>query len=205
MNNEHEITVWVEAPAGPLVSRTFAILKDRIQQRCSARVVEAGAGAQIILVVDDSLSLDAFRIDEVGAAVRVAGGSPRGLLYGVGKFLRTSLCDGGFRPSPWRGISEPHGSLRGMYLATHFHNWRHQAPEAEISRYVEDLALWGVNAVMVILPMINLQDWNDPQAAPAMAMIRQYAKTARELGLLFATGVNNTRRRLPPSSRRPCS
>jgi len=46
MSNTHEITVRVEAPAGPLVSRTFVILKDRIQQRCLARVVEADAGAQ---------------------------------------------------------------------------------------------------------------------------------------------------------------
>lgn len=202
MNNSHEITVSVEAPASPLVSRVFPILKDRIQHRCSARVVEAGAGGQIILTVDDSMSLDAFRIDdEAGSAIRVAGGSPRGLLYGVGKFLRTSryvsgdarhLLDGAFQPSPWRGTSAPHGSLRGMYFATHFHNWYHQASKAEIARYMEDLALWGVNAVMVIFPMINLQDWNDPQAEPAMAMLRQCAKSARELGLQFVTGVNNT-------------
>jgi hypothetical protein len=192
VNNADEITVSVQAPHDPLVSRTFAILKDRIKQRCSAKVIEADAGAWVILTVDDSLSLEAFRIDEPGGAVRIAGGSPRGLLYGVGKFLRTSRYDGTFRPSLWRGTSAPHGSLRGMYFATHFHNWYHQAPEAEIARYVEDLALWGVNAVMVIFPMINLQDWNDPQAEPAMAMMRRYTKSARELGLLFVTGVNNT-------------
>jgi hypothetical protein len=186
-----DIKVRVEAPDDPLVVRTFAILKDRIEQRCPAKVVEAGRGAQIILAIDDRLSRDAFRIDQDGAAVRVAGGSPRGLLYGVGKFLRTCRYDGAFQLSPWRGTSEPHGSLRGMYFATHFHNWYHQASEEEISRYMEDLALWGVNAIMVIFPMINLQDWNDPQADPAMAMVRQYAKTSRELGLQFVTGLNN--------------
>lgn len=189
----HEIAVRVEAPGGPLISRAVAILKDRIEQRCSLKVAEAESGAHIILAVDERLAFDAFRIDEIKAAVRVSGGSPRGLLYGVGKFLRTSRYENdAFQPSLWRGVSEPQGSLRGMYFASHFHNWYHQASEPEIARYMEDLALWGVNAVMVIFPMINLQDWNDPQAEPAMAMVRQYAKTARDLGLMFATGVNNT-------------
>ncbi len=199
-SSRRDIGVRVERPADPLVARAFAILKDRIQQRCSARVIEVGSEARVILTVDSGLPGEAFRIEQAGAAVRVAGGSPRGLLYGVGKFLRTSRYDGSFQPSPWRGVSKPHGSLRGMYFATHFHNWYHQASPAEVTRYMEDLALWGVNAFKVILPMINLQGWDDPQAEPAMAMVRQYAKTARSLGIQFATGVNNTmfrRRDLP--------
>ncbi len=192
VSNTPEITVRVEAPASPLVSRTFEILKVRLEQRYLSRVVESGVRAQIILAIDDSLSPDAFRIDQIGAAVHVFGGTPRGLLYGVGKFLRTSRYDGSFQPSHWRGTSKPHGTLRGMYFAAHFHNWYHQASKSEIARYMEDLALWGVNAVMVIFPMINLQDWNDPQAEPAMAMLRQCAQSARELGLQFVTGVNNT-------------
>ena len=187
-----ELRVRIETPAGPLVSRTFAILKDRIEQRCPVRVTEADTGAQLLLTMDDRLSPDAFRIDVTDEAVRVSGGSPRGLLYGVGKFLRTSQYGERFECSAWRGTSVPQGSLRGMYFATHFHNWYHQASAPEISRYMEDLALWGVNAVMVIFPMINLQDWDDPQAEPAMAMVRLYARTAKDLGLQFATGVGNT-------------
>lgn len=187
-----EVNVKLETNVDPLISRIFEILKDRIQQRCSARVVEDANGAKVILDVDDALPSDAFRIDQVGTAVRITGGSPRGLLYGVGKFLRTSRYDGTFYPSPWRGTSIPHGSLRGMYFATHFHNWYHQASKPEITRYIEDIALWGVNAIMVIFPMINLEDWDDPQAAPAIAMVRQYARAAKDLGLMFATALNNT-------------
>ena len=156
------------------------------------RVIEASTDARIILDVDDSLPPDAFRIDQIGTAVRVAGGSPRGLLYGVGKFLRTSRYDETFQPSPWRGTSIPQGSLRGMYFATHFHNWYQQAPESEISRYMEDMALWGVNAIMVAFPWINLEDWDDPQAALAITMLRRYARVAGDLGLMVVNGVNNT-------------
>ncbi len=192
METSQEVTVELRPNAGPLIPRVFEIMKSRIQQRCSARVVEAGSGARIILEADDGLPADAFRIEQTGAAVRIAGGAPRGVLYGVGKFLRTSRYDGTFRPSPWRGVSAPRGSVRGMYFAAHFHNWYHQATAPEISRYIEDVALWGVNAVMVIFPMINLEGWDDPQAAPAMAMLRQSAKAAKDLGLMFATIVNNT-------------
>ncbi|MCC6697041.1 MAG: hypothetical protein IT365_15545 [Candidatus Hydrogenedentes bacterium] len=188
---QHEIRVRLDAPNDPLVARTFAILKTRIEERCPARVIEAQNGAQVLLTVDDSLPLEAYCLDEEGAAVRIAGGSPQGLLYGAGKFLRTSGYEETFRPSPWRGTSEPRGTLRGMYFATHFHNWYHQAPEEEITRYVEDLALWGVNALMVIFPMINLHDWSDPQSEPAMAMVHQYARVAKDLGIQFATGLNN--------------
>lgn len=90
------VRVKVQAPADPLVARTFAILKDRIEQRCAVKVVEAGDRAHLILTMDDRLPREAFRIDQLGGAVRVVGGSPRGLLYDVGKFLRTSRYDGTF-------------------------------------------------------------------------------------------------------------
>jgi hypothetical protein len=188
----NEVKVKVDAPSDPLVDRTFAILQDSIQQRCSARVVRAERGAQVILTVDRSLAAEAYRLDEAEGAVRVAGGSPRGLLYGAGKFLRTSGYDGAFGPSPWRGTSAPQGTMRGMYFASHFHNWYIQASEEELARYMEDLSLWGVNAVKAIFPMINLRDWDDPQAEPAMALLHKYARTAHALGLQFVTGVNNT-------------
>ncbi len=191
MNNTHEITVNVETPGDPLVSRTLAILKDRIQQRCSIKVVQAGAEAQLVLTVAGDLPPEAFRIDQAGAAVRIAGGSPRGLLYGVGKFLRTSRYDGTFLPSTWRGTSTPQCPVRGMYFASHFHNWYHEASEPEIARYVEDIALWGVNAIQVSFPFLNLQGWDDPQAGPAVTMVRRYARIAKDMGLLFSIGAGN--------------
>jgi hypothetical protein len=82
-------------------------------------------------------------------------------------------------------------TVRGVYFASHFHNWYVQASEAEVKRYLEDLAVWGVNTIMVIFPMINLRGWDDPEAGPAMEMVRRYARLGRELGIQFATGINN--------------
>ena len=185
------LPVQLDRTEDPLCARIFMIMQDRIQQRCATHVVKSDQNAKIILHIDIQLPIEAFRIDDQGNAVRISGGSARGVMYGVGKFLRTSTYDGAFVPSAWRGVSAPNGTLRGIYFASHFHNWYHQASEPELSRYMEDLALWGVNALMVIFPMINLQGWDDPQAEPSMNMVRQYAKTARNLGIQFVTGVNN--------------
>ncbi len=192
LDGKDTVRVVIENPDEPLVLRAFAILKDRIEMRCPAQVVRAESVGQIILKVSGDLPEEGFRIDGTGSGVRITGGSPQGLLFGSGKFLRTSRYDGAFHASPWRGTSMPQGSLRGMYFATHFHNWYHVAPEAEIVRYLEDLALWGVNALEICFPFINLQDWNDPQADVAVGMMRMYARVARDLGLQFGTGVNNT-------------
>lgn len=186
------LKVKIDAADDPLVDRAFAILKSRIEERCSTPVIRSDNRARLVLAVDSSLPLEAYRIDEVRNAVRVSGGSPRGLLYGIGKFLRTSGYEGTLQLSSWRGTSQPRGTVRGMYFASHFHNWYHQASEPELARYMEDLTLWGTNAVKVIFPMINLQGWDDPAAEPAMNLLRQYAKTAHALGLQFVTGINNT-------------
>ena len=192
MKQPTDVVVTVETPESALVVRARDILLDRIRQRCPAPAGDSRANAQIILGLDAGLSPEAFRIAPDGVAVRIAGGSPLGLLYGVGKFLRTSGYDGTFRPSAWRGTSAPQGTMRGIYFASHFHNWYHEASEAEVVRYTEDLALWGVNAVLVAVPFIDLRGWDDPQAEPALAMVRKYARVTRELGLRFGIGANNT-------------
>lgn len=189
---KQELAVGVDGKNDALVMRAFKILQDRIESRCLTRVIEKDDDAQLILSVDPNLPGDAFRIDEVGGSVRIAGGSPRGLLYGVGKFLRTSQYTNDFQPTRWRGTSRPRGTLRGMYFASHFHNWYHQASEVEIARYTEDIALWGVNTIKLSFPTLNIKDWDDPEADLAISMLCKYAKSTHALGLEFATGVNNT-------------
>jgi hypothetical protein len=192
MEHLHEIRVkGVGLDESPL-SRLASILRERIQERCGARVVEGESDAHLLLEVSADLPPEAFRIDETGARVRIAGGSARGILYGIGKFLRTSRYEGGFTPGSWRGTSAPQGALRGMYFASHFHNWYHEAPEAELARYVDDIALWGVNAVSVCFPFIDMRDWEDPEAEEAVAMLRKHARIVKDAGLMFGLMSSNT-------------
>lgn len=188
-----EVRVRLAAGGDPLAARALAIFRNRVEARSSAKVVAAQRRADVIFAIDPSLAPEAFRIDDVGGAVRVSGGTAQGLLYGVGKLLRTSqYADGAVALSPWRGTSAPRGAFRGMYFASHFSNWYCKASEEEITRYLEDLALWGVNAVMVIFPFINLQGWDDPKSASSLEMMRTYARAAKPLGIRYVTSVNNT-------------
>ena len=94
----------------------------------------------------------------------------------------------GFTPSTWRGVSVPKMPVRGMYLATHFQNYYQVAPIEEVTRYVEDLSLWGVNSFLVWFGMEEFNGINDPKAqsdarAPArLAEDRQGPGTERQPG-----------------------
>lgn len=192
MNGIREIRVRLDGVDEGWTRRILAILDKRVGERCPARVCAVERDEQVLLSLAQDLPPEAYRIDTAGETVRVAGGDQRGLLYGLGKFLRTSGYEGGFTPSPWRGRSTPQGKLRGMYFASHFHNWYHEADDEEIVRYVEDLALWGANAIMAAFPFVDLSGWDDPQAEAAVAMVRRYARIVHGIGLQFGLGAGNT-------------
>jgi hypothetical protein len=186
------LRVRIEGSEDPLAQRAFEILKDRVEHRCSTTLVRNATEADIVLAVRKDLSRESFSISQSGGHVRIEGGSPLGLLYGVGKFLRTSRYSPRFEISSWTGSSTPEGIMRGMYFASHFHNWYHVASEEEIEVYVEDLALWGVNAIKICFPFINLENWEDPAAEEMLEMVRRYSRVSHKLGLKFGIGLNNT-------------
>ncbi len=95
----------------------------------------------------------------------MAGQNELGVLYGLGKLLRTSrYSEDGFTAGSWRGESVPEKRVRGIYFATHFHNFYHDAPVEKIQSYVEDLALWGLNELLVWYDMHHFNGADDPGA-----------------------------------------
>ncbi len=134
---------------------------------------------------------EGFRIeDRPGGGVRIAGNDERGVLYGVGKFLRTSRYDrGGFTPGAWRGTSVPQRPVRGIYFATHYHNFYHDAPVEEVQRYVEDLGLWGYNAIAFWYDMHHFDGYDDPKAVAFRDRLHAICTTAKRIGLDVVPGV----------------
>ncbi|MHB1357773.1 MAG: hypothetical protein ACYCZF_17530, partial [Anaerolineae bacterium] len=125
----------------------------------------------------------AIRDDGLSGLV-VAGGSSRGLLYGVGRLLReASHSQGCFSPGDWRGSSSPVMPVRGTYFAIHFHNWYHDAPLDEVERYVEELALWGYNTVFIWFDAHHFTAINEPAAQIMLYRLLAIAKTARLVGM----------------------
>jgi len=176
---------------GPIIRRAAAILRRQVTARCDAAVVDDGeAGCQVELGLENGVGAEGYRIaDGPGGSVRILGQDERGVLYGVGKFLRSSRYDrGGFTPSGWRGVSVPHCPMRGIYLATHFNNYYEAASPEEFESYVEDLALWGFNLLALAYPHWQYASYDDPAARAMTERLRQTIRVARQVGMRVSVG-----------------
>lgn len=180
----------------PLLDRAVAIMQRQIKERCGARLTVGRAGvAAVEMEIKPGIGCEGFCIEDIpSGAVRISGNDERGLLYGIGKFLRTSHYSprrslggqDGFAPGSWRGASVPEKEVRGIYFATHFHNFYDDAPIEKITHYLEDLALWGYNALQVWFDMHHFQGINDPAARKVIKRLRTLLIAAREIGMKTA-------------------
>lgn len=167
-----------------LVSKTVELMK---RYGHDPRTVE--------LNIQPGVGPEGFRIeDAAGGKVRITGNDENGLLYGAGKLMR----DPG-----WRGTSVPEKRIRAIYFATHFHNFYHDAPVEKVCRYVEELALWGCNTLMVWFDMHHYTGCNDPAAQAMIARLRAILQTAQGVGMrpALATLSNEAFASSPPALR----
>ena len=166
--------------------RISDVLAREISERSGAKVVKDGDAALTLeLALETGVGAEGFTLaDGAHGVVRIVGGDERGLLYGVGKFLRTSRYQtNGFEPSAWRGTRAPQGSFRAIYAATHFMNFYEAAPAVEVSRYMQELGLWGANALVLCFPSFQFQNLDDPAAQRSLAHIRSILRAGKEIGL----------------------
>ncbi|NOY82079.1 MAG: hypothetical protein GXP31_13870 [Kiritimatiellaeota bacterium] len=186
MTKQH-FSVSISAPRTPVVEKAAALLCRTVAERTGIRVerVPSGIAALDLALDSDAAPAEAFRIEDAALhTVRIAGGDARGLLYGVGKFLRSSRFDEGtFSPCTWRGGSAPDCPVRGLYFATHFYNWYHQAPIEEIERYIEELALQGCNTLSVWFDMHHYTGIGQPAAQAMLARLKAMLQAASVVGM----------------------
>jgi len=176
---------------GPVVENIRRVFVRQVESRCEARVVARDdAPLTVELAIEPGLGPEGFRISDIApGTVRISGNDARGLLYGAGKFLHTSAYgDGGFAPGSWRGMSVPKMPVRGIYLATHFQNYYQVAPIEEVTRYVEDLSLWGVNSFLVWFGMEEFNGISDPKAQAMIERLRALLRIVKDLGLDASLG-----------------
>lgn len=148
---------------------------EHIQRIVTSRLRERNVDAHPVdLTIEPGIGTEGFRIEDGPGGVRVVGNDRRGLIYGVGKFLRDPA---------WRGTSAPKLPVRGIYFATHFHNFYHDAPVEHVQRYIEDLALWGVNSLSVWFDMHHFNGIEDPKAQAMLGRLRAFFETAKSVGM----------------------
>ncbi len=176
----------LEVPAHPVAARIADLLQRQVNVRCGARLFDVCCGEKTIaLELDGSLGREGFQIEDgPSGTIRIIGQDLRGLVAGVGKFLRTSrYAAGDLTPGDWRGVSVPEKPLRGMYFASHFHNFYHEAPVEKVQYYVEELALWGINAIFVWFDMHHFNGIDDPSAQAMIERLKAILKAATDIGI----------------------
>ena len=179
----------------PVLLEIAGVFARQVQERCVSTVsighgepATKGSGEVwcVSCRIDPAQKPESFQIsdDLHGNGVVLAAGSPRGILYGLGKLLRGSCFDpGGFIPGAWRGASVPEKPMRAIYFATHFHNFYHEAPIEDVERYVQDMGLWGYNTVIVWFDMHHFKGMEDPAAKQLLLRLRAILGAAKKIGL----------------------
>ena len=204
------VVIDVGAAPSPRVARLAAVVQRVLGERCGGVAVTVstdsgfvcgggggpggGGGAAFVLVLRvnaTALSPEAFAVAscaDAGGGVLVEGGDELGLVFGVGRFLHSSdfgPAPTAFTPSAWRGADAPAGvtAMRAVYLATHFNNFFVSAPPSLTAAYIEDLALWGLNTVVVTIPVQQFAGFADPSFAALAALLRTLFASAAGVGL----------------------
>jgi len=174
--------ILINSERTPMVEKMLEIIARKLTERGGPALVGGGA-PDVVLDIRPEVGAEAFEIAREGGAWRVSGGDERGLLYGAGKFLRGCRFGDGVTYAGSTGLFTPKLPVRGMYFATHFHNFYHEAPLEQVERYVEDLALWGCNALSVWFDMHHYSGIDDPAAQAMIARLHAILKAANRVGM----------------------
>lgn len=157
-----------------------------LQKAVAARIpVERGEGMEIALAVDAAIgAAESYCIAKTEHGWQITGADEAGLYFGIGKFLHSAKwSESDFVPQPPNGVITPDCSLRAIYFAVHLHNWYANAPREELEQYVEDLCLWGYNAIMLIVPVIDLYSFEEENARRSIEKSRSIFKLCKRLGM----------------------
>lgn len=139
---------------------------------------------RVHLCVRPSLKAENFVIEIRKRDVHIYAADGRGVLYGLGKLLHSSyVWPDGFELGDCRGTFSPDKPVRGIYLATHFHNYYNDAPIEEVTHYIEELSLWGFNGLSVWFDMHHYTGLDDPNAQAMISRLKQFLLAGRAVGM----------------------
>lgn len=138
--------------------------------------------------IDDK---ESYRISLVDGGWKITGSDELGLFYGIGKFLHSAKwTEDEFIPNPPEKVMNPACSFRAIYFATHFYNWYQMASMEEMQEYLEDMLLWGYNTVICIIPIVNIDSFEEPLFFDSIARTRRLFKLAKNLGMKIGIIIN---------------
>ena len=121
------------------------LLRSRIAERVSES--EQGPAFQVRYALDPDVKGEDAVVTVKDGTAEIRAGRLRGLVAGTGNLLKSF----GYRETSFAATDgsydfRPAKSLRMAYFARHFLNWYMEAPADELCRYIDDLALDGINS-----------------------------------------------------------
>lgn len=180
------------------------VLVDRAKERTA--FAPTGRTLSVAYALDAALTGETYRVSVRGDRASIRAGRLRGLLFGTGKLLRSIewRADSFSVPEGERTIC-PTKPIRIAYYARHFYNWYHMATAADLVRYTQDLALWGVNCVncQLVFPVVDLKNaWGDDVKRYEAVSGRFADALARmDLGIVGGGGGNQAPDKTDPALR----
>jgi len=118
--------------------------------------------------------------------VAVTGSDARGVLYGIGKLLRTIEMRQGqiLVPADLKMASSPQYSIRGHQLGYRPKTNAYDAwTPAQFDQYIRDLAIFGANSIEIMPPRTDDDFTSVHMKMPAIEMIAEQSKICDSYGM----------------------
>lgn len=181
------IRIAIDSP-GPVVGTAVRTLIEEVNKRSGLKWSATSAPPESIPVIaldlNSGMAPESYSVTTREACVNITGADGRGLLYGIGYFLRTMLWEPGAVHFPRidTGVSTPAYPMRGHQLGYRFQsNCYDTWDEARYEQYIRELALFGCNSIENI-------PFQDDRKSPHMpldrrTMNRRISEICRQYGL----------------------
>ncbi len=181
MTNFKLVNTSMNASAFDILMKT---LERRLAER-NCRLAIENADFTLTIAVDESLANDRFVIEPNGNGVSLRAANSCAIFAALGRWLFDSRFDGrgGFEPSLERVDFTPAKPLRGMYFATHFNNFYHNAPLEAVYEVIADLALRGCNAILVWYDMHHYDSIDEPSSRAMIERLKAFMIYAKKIGM----------------------
>ncbi|GAA4438821.1 hypothetical protein GCM10023091_19960 [Ravibacter arvi] len=203
--------LYLSAPEGPLPARARQVLVEEVSARTgltfrSVSKVSAKGDNLVILALEENVSSlpkpfqaqyaalpeirkDGFKLfaNRELKTVVIVGKDARGLLYGVGRFLRKAELSGGKVIFPDAGFAlatSPAYPIRGHQLGYRPKTNSYDAfTVAQFDQYIRELALFGANSIEILPPNTDDDATSRHMKVPALEMVKEQSRISQSYGL----------------------
>ncbi len=171
-------------------AESFEVLLAAAKRVLGVRLISlCGSGSEynISVSVDEALKNDRYIITFTDGGAEIKAGNNCACHAAFGRFMLESVFDGrgDVKTKPAGTVIDftPAKALRGMYFATHFHNFYHSAPMEKVQEVIEDIALRGCNSLLVWFDMHHYNSVEDPDAKEMIVRLREILSYAKKIGI----------------------